>query len=333
MSTIQRIALIGCGAICGNHIRAILNAGASIVALCDILPKKAQTAAQTFGLDGVAFYTDYIEMLDREHPDAVHICTPHVLHAEMSIAALKRNVHVLCEKPLAITEEQLQAVISAAKTSVAQIGVCHQNRYEPNMKRLYELAQSGVRGGFGNVVWKRDTAYYNSAEWRGTWTEEGGGVMINQALHTLDIMQWVCGMPYQVTAHVATDYLSEVMETEDTAMARFVCPNGVVFHFFATVAAETDLPVLLRLRLANGDTVEAGNELLVCNGKPAPVPERGNAVGKREWGTGHCELIADFYRHVERGEHFPIDAEEGAKVVRLILAMYRSNGAETAITQ
>ena len=224
------VGIIGCGAISKNHIKAILSAGLDLCALCDVLPEKAEQAIEKHSLAGARVYTDYREMLDQEKPYAVHVCTPHHLHAEMCIAALERNVHVLCEKPLCISLDQLESVRSAAEKSKAQLGVCHQNRYEPNMLRLYEMTRNGVRGGVGNVAWKRDEAYYNSAPWRGTWRCEGGGVMINQALHTLDIMQWVCGMPKYVTAHTATDHLASVMETEDTAMARFTCEDGTVFH-------------------------------------------------------------------------------------------------------
>lgn len=331
MPSAKRVALIGCGAICGNHIQGILAAGQTLCALCDLLPEKAQQAIEKYQLQDVRVYTDYREMLEREKPDAVHICTPHYLHAEMCVEALERNVHVLCEKPLCISTEQLEAIHRAAENSRAQLGVCLQNRYEPNMRRLYEMTRKGVRGGFGNVVWKRDAAYYNSAAWRGTWNMEGGGVMINQALHTLDIMQWVCGMPKYITAHVATDHLSDVMETEDTAMARFTCEGGTVFHFYATVAAETDFPVLMRVRLASGEVVEAENDLLTCNNALFEHPDRGAAVGKREWGTGHRELIGDFYNCLATNTPFPIDLYEGEKVVRLILAMYRSKGERVAI--
>jgi predicted dehydrogenase len=331
MKTTKRIALIGCGAISENHIKGILAAGYELCALCDAVPVKAEKAIEKYALSGVRVYTDYREMLELEKPFAVHICTPHYLHAEMCVAALEKNIHVLCEKPICISLEQLEDVHRAAEKSQAQLGVCHQNRYEPNMRRLYEMTRGGVRGGFGNVVWKRDAAYYNSGEWRGTWDKEGGGVMINQALHTLDIMQWVCGMPKYVTAHVATDHLSDVMETEDTAMARFTCEDGTVFHFFATVAAETDLPVLMRIRLASGETVEAENDLFACNNALAPTPDRGESVGKREWGAGHRELIADFYRCAETNAPFPIDLSEGEKAVRLILSMYRSRGERVEI--
>ena len=331
MESAKRVAVVGCGAICGNHIKGILDAGQTLCALCDILPEKAQKAIEKYRLEDVRIYTDYREMLDREHPDSVHICTPHYLHAEMCVEALEKNIHVLCEKPLCISHEQLKDLRHAVNNSRAQLGVCHQNRYEPNMKKLYTLAQNGVRCGFGNVVWKRDATYYNSAAWRGTWDMEGGGVMINQALHTLDIMQWVCGMPKYVTAHVATDHLSDVMETEDTAMARFTCEDGTVFHFYATITAETDFPVLMRVRLASGEVVEAENDLLTCNNALAESPGRGESVGKREWGTGHRELILDFYGCLENQRPFPIDLNEGEKVIRLILAMYRSKGERVAI--
>ena len=331
MTSKKRVALIGCGAISGNHIKAILAAGYELCALCDVLPEKAEKAIEKYALANARVYTDYREMLDVEHPYAVHVCTPHHLHAEMCIEALKRNIHVLCEKPLCISQGELEELRQAVETSQAQLGVCHQNRYEPNMLRLYELTRGGVRGGVGNVVWKRDAAYYNSAAWRGTWKEEGGGVMINQALHTLDIMQWVCGMPKYVTAHIATDHLSDVMETEDTAMARFSCEDGTVFHFFATVAAGTNFPVLMRVQLASGETVEARNDLLACNNVLAESPDRCESVGKREWGAGHRKLIADFYRCIESGTPFSIDFYEGEKVIRLILAMYRSGGERVAV--
>lgn len=331
MSSAKRVALIGCGAICGNHIKGILAAGQTICALCDVLPERARQAIEKHQLKDVRVYTDYRQMLDAEKPYAVHICTPHHLHAEMCAEALLRDIHVLCEKPLCISTEQLEAIHRAKSGSRAQLGVCLQNRFEPNMRRLYEMTRNGVRGGFGNVVWKRDAAYYNSAAWRGTWDMEGGGVMINQALHTLDIMQWVCGMPKYVTAHIATDHLSDVMETEDTAMARFICEDGTVFHFYATVSAETDFPVLMRVRLASGELVEAKNELLTRNNVPLERPDRGEAVGKREWGTGHRELIEDFYNCLTTDTPFPIDLCEGEKVIRLILAMYRSKGERVAI--
>ncbi len=325
-----RIALVGCGAIAPIHIRGILAAGGRVVALCDLDETRAKRLIDDFGLTDVGVFTRYDEMLD-VRPDIVHICTPHYLHAPMCVAALDRNINVLCEKPLCISLDQLGDIRESAAKSTAKLGVCHQNRYEPNMKRLKKLCENGASGGMAEVVWARDEAYYNSGEWRGTWAKEGGGVLINQALHTLDLLQWVCGFPKSVTAHISTDELSSVMETEDTAMARFTTSDGRVYNFYATVGAKQNFPVLVRIILPSGEVVEAENELLVLGNKPHETPEREGALGKSEWGSGHKTLIADFYRCIRENADFAVDVEEGARVVRMILAVYRSNGKRVEI--
>lgn len=331
MTTPYRVAVIGCGAICGNHISAILNAGQSVCALCDILPERTQKMIEKYALENVSVYTDYQTLLDNEKPDAVHICTPHYLHAPITIAALDKNIHVMCEKPLCISSKQLSELRSAVKSSRAQLGVCHQNRYETNMIRLKELAQGKVAGGFGSVVWHRDADYYNSADWRGTWEQEGGGVMINQALHTLDLMQWICGFPTHVTAHTSNDSLKGVIEVEDTASAVFECENGVSFNFFATNAATASLPVQIQIKLNTGDMIDAQNKQFCFNHELISSQKDSPVVGKSVWGDGHKALILDFYKHVSANTPFPIGFDEGEKVIRLILAMYRSNGERVAI--
>lgn len=328
-----RVALVGCGAIAGNHITAIREAGQTLCALCDIDPAQAQIKIEKYSPGALPVYTDYIEMLEREKPDAVHICTPHYLHAEMCAAALERNIHVLCEKPLCISPEQLDSLRTAVNKSTAQLGICLQNRYNPNFLRLRELTQNGVQGGCGYVVWKRDEAYYRSGAWRGTWAEEGGGVMINQAIHTLDLLQWTCGMPTHVTAHVSNDHLRGVIEVEDTASARFETADGNTLHFFATTASNTDFPVRLEVRLKSGEVVLATNKLLVVDCLRQDEQNDGDYVGKAVWGNGHQALIADFYNCLAESRPFPIGIAEGEKSVRLIFAMYASNGARVAIPE
>ena len=232
MEKVFRVAVVGCGAICANHISGILAAGQKICALCDVNSDAASSIAEKFTLD-TNIYTDYIGMLDSEHPDSVHICTPHYLHATMCIEALKRGINVLCEKPLCISIDDLGQIIKTAHESDAQLGVCLQNRYEPAIIRLHELAGDDPKGALGVVSWNRDEKYYASGEWRGKWVTEGGGVMINQAIHTLDLLQWICGMPEYVTAHVSNDSLKGVIEVEDTASALFECKGGKRINFFA----------------------------------------------------------------------------------------------------
>ena len=322
--TARRVAVVGCGAISGNHLRAL---GDAVCALCDTDREKAAQRAAEFSLQ-VPIYTDYAAMLDGEKPTSVHICTPHYLHAEMVMAALERGIHVLCEKPLAITEEQLGAVLKAEKRSAAKLGVCLQNRYEPSFLRLRDYAAHGIVGAAGTVIWSRDAAYYGSGAWRGKWATEGGGVMINQALHTLDLLQWLCGMPKFVTAHCSNDTHTGVIEVEDTASAVFETEKGC-FNFFATTSCGASFPAQVSLRTAEKETLLATGRTFVCNGRAEDCGAA--AVGKEVWGSGHERLIAHFYDCLQKGSPFPIDGQEAAKVVRMVLAMYRSKGRRIAI--
>lgn len=329
---IFRVALVGCGAISGTHLDAILSLKQTVVALCDIDPEKADKLAASRGLVGVSVYTDYETMLKEAKPNVVHICTPHDLHVPMAVAALKRDIHVLCEKPLAISEEGLQTVLSAERESAAFLGVCHQNRYEPNMQKLKELTETDPpTAGYANVVWKRNADYYASGAWRGTKAHEGGGVLINQALHTMDLMQWVFGMPTDITAHLSNDFHRGKIEVEDTATCTFEGANGSRWQFFATTAGNDDFPVQLNLRLASGRLVEAQNHQFTVDHRVLSG-ENDTGSGKWVWGSGHKTLIADFYDHIAKGILFGLNGVEGAKVVRMILAAYRSEGNRTPIT-
>lgn len=327
----MRIAVIGCGAICPNHIRAIQSTENEICALCDIIPEAAKAISERFELGELPIYTDYKEMLDCEKPDVVHICTPHYLHPEMCVEALKRDINVLCEKPIAISYEGIDMIREALKTTKAQLGVSFQNRYETPFKRLKELTADGVKSAHGTVVWKRGADYYNSAEWRGTWEYEGGGVMINQAIHTLDMLMYNCGMPKSVIAHVSTDTHGDFIEVEDTASARFECENGNVFHIFATNTAADTTRASIEVKLASGKIVTATANMLIHGDELEFVKAKSGPTDKAVWGNGHTALITHFYECVESGEHFPVDLEEASKAVRMILAMYASNGKKIEI--
>lgn len=327
----MKIGIIGIGQISKNHIQAIKEIGHEIVALCDIERNRCEAACETFGLSA-AIYTDYVKMLDEAALDAVHICTPHHLHTPMCCEALKRSIHVLCEKPLAISQEQLDTLGSAVAASSATIGVCHQNRYNAPVayaKKL--LADDEITAAAGSLLWARGKKYYDSGEWRGRWDTEGGGVMINQALHTLDLLQWFCGYPTSVKAHVANDSLEGIIEVEDTAHARFTLPNGSNFIIDATNAAAANFPVNIMLHTKQHSVLISGTKTVLVDGELVPTTEAQAAVGKAEWGTGHFMLIRDFYDCIANNRPFPLDFDEGSRVVRMILKMYESNGKELSL--
>ena len=161
---------------------------------------------------------------DEDHPDAVHICTPHYLHVEMSVEALSRDIHVLCEKPCAMNREELAKIRMAQLMSTHEYGVCFQNRYNSSVRAIKNTLETGkygaIKGARAVVQWCRNEDYY-SDDWHGTLRKEGGGVVINQGIHTQDLLRYLVGSDVvSVTGHVANDHLKDKIEVEDTARQR-----------------------------------------------------------------------------------------------------------------
>ena len=231
----MKVAIIGLGVIGALHAElATLNA--DLVAVCDV--NEARLAPYT----NVKKYVDYRQMLDEVKPDVVHVCTPHYLHAEMVVEALHRDINVLCEKPLCINLSELNVILHAEKESEAQLGVCLQNRYlSVNQYAKEFLQENPPITGMGYVSWQRGKEYYLSSPWRGKKETEGGGVLINQALHTLDLLQWFCGDAATVRASLSNLTLQGVIDVEDTACV--LCEGKAPFTFFATNGGATNFPV------------------------------------------------------------------------------------------
>ncbi len=315
----MKVAVVGYGII-GRLHAAILHKRGTLSAVCDVDEAVLATAP-----DDVAHYTDYTDMLERESPDAVHICTPHYLHAAMVIEALDRGVHVLCEKPLCIRPEEIDEILEAEKRSTATLGVCLQNRYNgANQYAKAYLEDKKNVSGVGQVAWCRTAAYYASAAWRGKWATEGGGVLINQALHTLDLMQWLVGMPDELIAQTSCLTLADTIEVEDTAS--IVCRGKHEFTFLATTASSSDFPVTIQLK-ADGETVTVLPDRVIVGGESISFENGCFSLDRKAcYGNGHEALIEDFYACIADGRRFAIDGEAGARVIRLILAAYESQG-------
>lgn len=312
----MKSAVIGVGMIGNVHIRIMKELGAELVAVCDVDKNKIASMA------GVQVFTDYIKMLDQVKPDVVHICTPHHLHAEMIIAALKRDINVLCEKPLCIREEDIPKILEAEENSKAQLGVCHQNRYNSENVFLKEyLKDKKVVCGYGSMFWHRDAEYYSQGDWRGKWLTEGGGVLINQALHTIDLLQWFVGYPNQVSAELCNHSLKGVIETEDTAT--LFCSDGGNFTFFATNACDYTFPVNVVVQTET-ELINVLSEKVVAGNTVYNFEKDKIVYGKSCYGEGHKSLIKDFYDCIETGRKFEIDGQEAAKVVKIILAAYKN---------
>lgn len=316
----MRVAVIGYGVI-GRLHASILQARGDLCAICDI--DETALAAALAAAPDVVLCRDYITLLETVKPDAVHICTPHHLHAPMVVEALRRDIHVLCEKPLCIHEQEIREILAAERASSVTLGVCLQNRYNPANRFVKEYLRDAKHiSGVGQVAWCRTAAYYASGAWRGRLDTEGGGVLINQALHTLDLLQWFVGMPDELVARTDALTLGDVIEVEDTATIS--CRGRNSFTFFATNAAPSDFPVLIQLKVDGKHLVLLPDQVWIDKQEVFFDGEVQASAPKVCYGNGHEALIADFYDCISTGRHFAIDGAAGAQVVRLILAAYRS---------
>lgn len=325
----MRCGIIGLGVIGRVHAEVLSENGMDVIALCDIDAARAERIRDEF-FPKARIYTDYKVMASELCLDVIHVCTPHDLHAEMVIHLLRIGVNVLCEKPLCINERELCAVLLAEKSSKAILGVCHQNRYNPSTLFAREyLEGKKILAAHGSVVWHRDRKYFEQSPWRASATRSGGGALINQALHTLDLCQLIAGEPRTVTARAENLMHREYIEVEDTVTAVF--GDGADITFFTTTASAVDLPVEINLKLDGGDKLTLMTRRVLLNGETVFTEEKRKVFGKECYGSSHEMLIKDFYGCVEGGRHFPIDAEEAAKVLRLIFAAYKSNGERVDI--
>jgi predicted dehydrogenase len=327
----MKIALVGLGAISHVHIAAIKQAGESVVAICDIKREKALAFKEKYSLTA-NIYEDYKKMLDCEEIDVLHVMTPHYLHSEMICEGLSRNINVFSEKPVAISQSQLDDIHRALGNTAAQLGISHQNRYNNAIRYAKELfSKSEVLSAAGVVAWSRTKEYYTESGWRGRWATEGGGLVINQAIHTLDLLLDICGMPSSVIAHTATDTLSDVIEVEDTCNAIFKLPDGRCFSLMGTNSLSESLPCVSVFKSREHTVCIYNNDSLIVDGEYVKNDKAAIIIGKAEWGTGHSKIIEDFYSHIKENRHFPLDIYEAEKAIKLILALYKSNGREIEI--
>ncbi len=331
----MKACLIGCGGISACHFYAMESLGkeaVELVGVADIIPERAEKAAAKYSCSA---YTDYIEMLDAEKPDVVHVCTPHYLHVPMAVSALSRGINVVLEKPCAITPDGIKELIEAEKNSDAKLAVCFQNRYNNAAVYAKKLTDSGsygkVTGVDAVIKWRRDENYYNADAWRGTKAQEGGGVMINQAIHTHDLMKYITGKEtYSVEGTVRNFHLKDTIEVEDTASVFFEFTDGTRGVYYATNASANSMNPIIDIHFEKHTVRVEGDYVFEITGDKMKLiysgdNEDADKVGKVEWGSGHMKLIRDFYSCIKDGRDFMIDSVSASKAVADLLAAYESS--------
>ncbi len=321
------VAIIGLGTISGTHIDSIERIdSARLCAVCDIDKSRGEN------YPGINFYTDYVELLELEKPDCVHICLPHHLHVEVAISCAKKGVHVFTEKPVAISYNEAEKLFDIEKQTGVKVGVCLQNRYNNTVMRLKEIVNEGGHGKFlgskGLLTWYRPMSYYEEAPWRGVRALAGSGVLLNQAIHTLDLLYYLVDEFSSVEAKVANFSVKQT-EIEDSVMARLGYKNEGNAFFFATTAYRDNSSVELELIFEEA-TFKIADEQLYIRNKSEREWETicNNSVQSGEksyYGSSHFTAISKFYQAIEQNTNDYISVVQAAHCIKVVDAMFLSS--------
>ena len=328
-----KVALVGCGAIAPNHLGALsTNTDVEVVALCDTVKERAEARAAEYSLSS-RIYTDYSELLSSEELDAVHICTPHYLHAPMTIAALEKNINVFLEKPACINREELSQMLEAEKKSAATVCVCFQNRLNPSTALAEKIINEdgGAIHAYGTIFWQRSKSYYTDSGWRGSMRTEGGGVMINQAIHTIDLMTQFLGTPTSVCATVSNHHLKGVIDVEDSAEGIIYYSEGKQANFYFTTSYLGKETTTISISTKNHRIDIKSPDVYVDDVKICDPSLVSDYCGKECYGNGHKHLISKFYTALKNGTPVPISLSSAQYALRILLAAYKSHDTVTEI--
>ena len=305
----MRIGIAGAGGISDTHARAASHiAGVDVVAVHGSNLAKARAVAGSAGTSP-AVYGEYSEFL--AHPmDVVAIGSPSGLHADQAIAAVRRGLHVIVEKPLDISTAKIDALLEEADRARVQVGVFFQERLLPELVAMKEALATGAIGepvfASGTVRWYRPPEYYASSRWRGTWALDGGGALMNQGIHTVDALIWLMGPVVRVSGRTATRL--HKIEVEDSAMALLEFASGALGSIEATTAAHPGFPRRIAI---SGTRASMFHE----------DPPRAAAVSDA---APHRRVLEDFLDAVRTGRPPACDGVEGRRSVAVVEAVYRS---------
>ena len=320
-----KVGVIGLGDISRIHIPVIQdNPDAVLTAVCDL--------DESLAVPGAAFYTDYHEMLAMEALDCVHICLPHHLHYAATKACVEKGVHVFQEKPLALNAKEGGSLVELEERyKNVKICICLQNRLNETFEKLLEIVESGeygkVLGIKGLVTWFRPKAYYDIKPWRGQMDLAGGGVMINQALHTMDLMQLLGGKIVKIKGSI-DQLLDYGIEVEDTATANIQFANGATGLLFATNANAINSSVELQVILEKGKFTIKDSILTQSDddGRKEEIIEDKKLPGtKFYYGASHAKLINQFYECIQNDTDDYIHAKDAQISMEMIQAIRDSS--------
>ena len=334
-----RFGIIGCGVISPWHAKGVIGAEeAELVACCDVIKERAEKLSSDFGNPRV--YTDYHELLACGDVDAVCVCTPSGLHGQVTIDAARAGKHVMCEKPVEITLPKIDAMTRACRDAKVKLGVIFQRRTSPMWHKVKKAVEEGRLGkmvlGDAYLKYFRSQEYYDSGDWRGTWELDGGGALMNQGVHMIDILRWVMG-PVE-TIYAQADHLARKIQVEDTACAVIKWQSGAFGVLQGTTSVTPGMDHRLEFHgelgsiLVNGECIAKwavpgdGDDAkkMTCNGG-VDIKNGTSATEPTAIATeGHQVQIQDLCRAIREDSDPMITGEEARKAVEVILAVYES---------
>jgi len=332
-----RIGIVGVGGMGQGHANSIINKvkEAKLVAVCDADKDRAKEVGEKYK---VKWFTDYRELIDSGIADAIIVATPHYFHPEISVYAMNKGLHVLSEKPISVTVSQADTMVEAAQKTGKVFCVMYQNRNNGIFVAAKKLIQEGKLGEIKRTLlinpWYRSQAYYDSGSWRATWKGEGGGVLINQAPHMIDVFIWLAGLPKRFNAKVRTRLHN--IEVEDEASALLEYENGAWGYYYTTTNEVPHIPYL-EIAGDRGKIIYNGSTLRFFETKvpiseftfsnksmwsSVETKEKPVRIPKRE--VSHAVIIKNFCRAITRGEELLAPGIEGLNSVEFINAILLS---------
>lgn len=334
----MKYALIGCGRISTNHIKAAVNNNLEIVAVCDVIPEHMENVLAKHGLEKdetIKRYTDYKKMLAENEIDLLSIATESGLHAEIAIYCIEHGVNVIIEKPMAMSLADADKIVQLAEEKHVKVCASHQNRFNVAVQELRKAIESGRFGklshGAIHVRWNRNEDYYNQAPWRGTWAQDGGALM-NQCIHGIDLLRWTFGDDVEEVYGQTRQQFHHYLEAEDVGMAVVKFKNGAI----ATIEGTTNVyPQNLEETLyvfGEKGTVKIGgkstNNIDVWDFADESEEDKKNKgleeATSNVYGNGHTSLFADMIDAVKNDRKPYVDAVAGRNALEMILAIYKS---------
>ncbi len=328
---IKKVAVIGCGRISVMHFDGIFSVpNVKLVACCDIKKDRADFYAKEYNITA---YYDYKEMLDNEKLDAVHICLPHYLHTVVAEYAFSKGVNVLSEKPMSIDYESAEHAVKVAEENNVTYGVIFQCRYNNAPKLVKEAVLSGKLGKIIScrsvLTWSRSDEYYSGSDWKGTWDKEGGGVIIDQAIHSIDLVNWIVNSPVKSLACSIANHGHSKVNVEDSAEGYIVYENGTTYGFYCMNNYGCDEPIEIKMYCENGKVTFGYDDAYIeyNDGTKEEAHQATDlkevAGGKDYWGFQHAKQISEFYKALTGEKPLEISGKECLKTHKLICDLYK----------